>query len=345
MTKTQSPRHSAPSSFTALVARESDGITLSPETVESSFLPRFDDPAVTIAVDYSSVNYKDALAVTPKGGVVRQYPIVPGIDIAGTVVESDTADIAVGQKVVAHGYDIGTAQHGGYAEFARVPAAWVVPLTTLTTREAAAIGTAGFTAAMSVEALLARGLTPSDGPILVTGASGGVGSVSVDLLSAAGFEVHASSGKKDAAPLLTSLGASTVIGRLPEDPDAKPRPLGRAEWAGAVDCVGGATLAHVLSTTRYGGAVAASGLTGGAALPTTVLPFILRGVALLGIDSVQLPISRRRAIWQQLESDLRPHRLERLTTEVAISDVEPSLGRITKGEITGRTVVAVAGGF
>ncbi|MGA9871955.1 MAG: acryloyl-CoA reductase [Rhodococcus sp. (in: high G+C Gram-positive bacteria)] len=334
-----------PSSFSALIARESDGITLTRETVDSSFLPAVDGPSVTIAVEYSSVNYKDALAVTPKGGVVREYPIVPGIDIAGTVVESSESSIGPGQRVVAHGYDIGTAQHGGYAEYARVPAAWVVPLSTLSTREAAAIGTAGFTAAMSVEALLAAGITPSDGPVLVTGASGGVGSVSVDLLSAAGFEVHASSGKSNAASLLTNLGAAAVIGRLPEDPDAKPRPLGRSEWAAAVDCVGGKTLAHVLSTLRYGGAVAASGLTGGAQLPTTVLPFILRGVSLLGIDSVQLPIDARRATWKQLESTLRPSRLDALTTEVAVDEVQSTLDDIGQGKVIGRTVVAVAGGF
>lgn len=335
-----------PSSFEALVARESaDGITLARESVDASFLPSVDGPSVTIAVEYSSVNFKDALAITPKGGVVRDYPIVPGIDIAGTVVESSSDAVAVGQKVVAHGYDIGTAQHGGYAEYARVPADWVVSLETLSTREAAAIGTAGFTAALSVEALLRAGITAEDGPIVVTGASGGVGSVAVDLLSAAGFEVHASSGKKDAADLLTSLGASEVIGRLPADPDAKPRPLGRAEWAGGVDCVGGKTLAHVLSTVRYGGAVAASGLTGGAQLPTTVLPFILRGVSLLGIDSVQLPIEKRRATWQQLEGELRPSRLDSLVTEVSVSDVHSSLDAIAKGQVTGRTVVAVAGGF
>ena len=325
----------APSSFAALVARGSEQITLSQETVDHSFLPAIDGPAVTIAVEYSSVNFKDALAITPKGGVVREYPIVPGIDIAGTVVESTSENVAVGQRVLAH----------GYAEYARVPADWVVPLTTLTTREAAAIGTAGFTAAMSVEALLGAGVTPADGPVLVTGASGGVGTVSVDLLSAAGFEVHASSGKPEAAELLTSLGASSVIGRLPEDPDAKPRPLGRAEWSAAVDCVGGKTLAHVLSTIRYGGAVAASGLTGGAQLHTTVLPFILRGVSLLGIDSVQLPIDRRRAVWHQLESERRPQRLDTLTSEVAVGDVQAKLDEISGGKVTGRTVVAVAGGF
>lgn len=327
--------------FSALVARESDGaIALAAETVDESFLP----DGVTIRVAHSSVNYKDALAVTPKGGVVREYPIVPGIDLAGEVVDGG-GGFAAGDRVVAHGYDIGTAQHGGYAELARVPAEWLVKLETLSTREAMAIGTAGFTAALSVEALLAHGLTPEDGPVLVTGASGGVGTVSVDLLAAAGFEVVASTGKESAHELLTSLGAASVIGRLPEDPDAKPRPLGKATWAAAVDCVGGKTLAHVLSTVKYGGAVAASGLTGGAALPTTVLPFILRGVALLGIDSVQLPIEKRRALWARLESDLRPQHLDALISDVAARDVTTVLDQVRAGGYSGRAVVAVEGGF
>lgn len=331
------------STFSALVARESDGkIELAQETVDHDFLP---EGTVTIKVAYSSVNYKDALAITPKGGVVREYPIIPGIDIAGEVVESEHADFKVGDQVVAHGYDIGTARHGGYAEYARVPGEWVVRLDKLTPRDAATIGTAGFTAAMSVEALLDRGITPDDGPILVTGASGGVGSTSVDLLAAAGFEVVASTGKTDAAELLTSLGAAKVIGRLPEDPDAKIRPLGKAEWAGAVDCVGGNTLAYVLSTVKYGGAVAASGLTGGAALPTTVLPFILRGVALLGIDSVQLGIERRRVLWERLEEGLRPAHLDAIATEVPVRDVAKVLDQIRSGGTTGRFVVAVEGGF
>lgn len=334
---------SVPDSFAALLAREDDGvITLGVDSVDLSFLPPGE---VIVEVSHSSVNYKDALAVTPKGGVVRDYPIVPGIDLAGTVVSSESPDFAVGDSVVAHGYDIGTARHGGYAEYARIPADWLVKLDSLSPQEAAAIGTAGFTAALSVEALLLRGLTPSDGPVLVTGASGGVGSVSVDLLSGLGFEVVASSGKTEAADLLRTLGASTVIGRLPSDPDAKPRPLGKTEWAGAVDCVGGATLADVLSTLRYGGAVAASGLTGGAGLSTTVLPFILRGVALLGIDSVQLPIAHRRALWQRLETDLRPSKLSELTTTVRVADVAATLDEIKQGKTTGRTLVTVAGGF
>ncbi|MGW5072012.1 oxidoreductase [Rhodococcus sp. NPDC004095] len=329
--------------FSALVAREADGaITLTPETLDETALPAGE---VLIRVDFSSVNFKDALAVTPRGGVVREYPIVPGIDVAGEVVASDSPDFAPGDRVVAHGYDIGTARHGGYAEYARVPAGWVVKLSTLTPREAATVGTAGFTAAMSVQALMDRGLTPGDGPVLVTGASGGVGSVSVDLLAAAGFEVVASTGKPEAHELLTSLGAARVIGRLPADPDATPRALGKAEWAAAVDCVGGATLADVLSTVRYGGAVAASGLTGGAALHTTVMPFILRGVDLLGIDSVQLPIDRRRALWERIATDLRPRHLDALTREVPVRDVAAVLDAIRAGGRSGRTVVRVADGF
>ena len=325
--------------FTAWIARENEGtIELAPDTVDESFLPPGE---VTIQVEYSSVNFKDALALTPKGGVVRAYPIVPGIDLAGTVVDSESSEFAVGDKVVAHGYDIGTARHGGYAQFARVPADWVVRLDGMSTRTAAAIGTAGFTAAMSVEALLTRGLEPGDGPVLVTGASGGVGTVAVDLLAAAGFDVVASSGKPEKAELLTSLGASKVIGRLPE-PDTKPRPLGKTQWAAAVDCVGGATLAHVLSTIEYGGSVAASGLTGGSGLDTTVLPFILRGVSLLGIDSVQYPIAQRRRLWKRLATDLAPTHLDSITHDVPIAEVVSVIDQVRAGSYSGRAVVGVA---
>jgi acrylyl-CoA reductase (NADPH) len=329
--------------FQALVARQDgDRIETAVETLEKSELPPGE---VTIRVHYSSVNFKDALAVTPKGGVVRDYPIVPGIDLTGEVVESQSDDFAVGDAVLAHGYDIGTARHGGYAEYARVPADWVVALGSLSPRDGAAIGTAGFTAAMSVQALIDRGIAPDDGPIVVTGATGGVGSVSVDLLAAAGYQVVASTGKPDTADRLRALGAADVIGRLPLDPDAKPRPLGKARWAGGVDCVGGATLADVLSTVRYGGAVAASGLTGGTALHTTVMPFILRGVALLGIDSVNLPIGPRRALWEQLSGSLKPHHLSDISHDVDVKDVVGVLDEIRDGKYSGRAVVRVAGGF
>lgn len=329
------------SSFRALLARQDgDVVTASIETLDMADLPPGD---VTIRVAYSSVNYKDALALTAGGGVVRDYPIVPGIDLTGEVVASQSPDFAVGDQVLAHGYDIGTGRHGGYGEYVRLPAEQVVALGSLTPREGAAIGTAGFTAAMSVEALQRHGIEPGDGPVVVTGASGGVGSVSVDLLAAAGYQVVASTGKPEAAELLTQLGAAEVIGRLPADPEAKPRPLAKARWAGAVDCVGGATLADVLSTLDYAGAVAASGLTGGAALHTTVMPFILRGVSLLGIDSVQLPIGARRALWERLGGPLKPPRLEHLVHEVDLDDVLAVIDQVRAGAFTGRAVVRVGG--
>ncbi len=330
-------------SYQALLARQDgDQITASIETLDASELPPGD---VTIRVAYSSVNYKDALALTPRGGVVRDYPIVPGIDLTGEVVESASPDFAVGDQVLAHGYAIGTGHHGGYAEYVRLPADQVVALGSLTPREGAAIGTAGFTAALSVEALIAHGITPQDGPIVVTGATGGVGSVSVDLLATAGFQVVASTGKAEAADHLKALGAADVIARLPEDPDAKPRPLGKARWAGAVDCVGGATLADVISTLEYGGAVAASGLTGGPGLNTTVLPFILRGVSLLGIDSVLLPIGPRRALWERLGGERKPRHLDDVTHEVDVKDVIEVIDQVRAGKYSGRAVVRVAGGF
>jgi acrylyl-CoA reductase (NADPH) len=332
--------------FQALVARQDgDRITASVETLSPSDLPPGE---VTIRVLYSSVNFKDALAVTPGGGVVRSYPLVPGIDLTGEVVESQSPDFAVGDKVLAHGYQIGTGHHGGYAEYVRLPADQLVALGTLSPHDGAAIGTAGFTAAMSVQALIDWGITPDAGPVVVTGATGGVGSVSVDLLAGAGYRVVASTGKAQqdqVADRLKALGAAEVIGRLPADPDAKPRPLGKTRWAGAVDCVGGATLADVLSTIDYGGAVAASGLTGGAALHTTVMPFILRGVALLGMDSVLMPIGPRRKLWARLGDSLRPRHLDDVTTDVDVKDVVGVLDRVRDGAFSGRAVVRVAGGF
>jgi acrylyl-CoA reductase (NADPH) len=329
--------------FQALVARQyGDQITATVETIGPDDLPPGD---VTIRVLYSSVNFKDALALTPGGGVVRDYPVVPGVDLTGEVVESQSADFAVGDAVVAHGYQIGTGHHGGYAEYARLPADQVVRLDGLSVHDAAAIGTAGFTAAMSVQALIDWGVEPSAGSVVVTGATGGVGSVSVDLLAGAGFHVVASTGKADAGERLKELGAAEVIGRLPADPDAKPRPLSKARWAAGVDCVGGATLADVLSAVDYGGAVACSGLTGGPALHTTVMPFILRGVALLGMDSVQMPIGPRRELWGRLGDSLRPRHLDTITTDVDVKDVIAVLDQVRTGRFSGRAVVRVAGGF
>ncbi|MFI5778369.1 oxidoreductase [Nocardia sp. NPDC051570] len=329
--------------FWAMVAHETDnGVTLAREEVGDDFLG---PGTVTIKVHFSSANFKDGLAITRGGGVVRAYPIIPGIDIAGEVTESADPQFVPGDRVIAHGYDLGVSHHGGFAEYARVPAEWVVKLDGLTTREAAAIGTAGYTAAMSVQALLDRGLTPDSGPVLVTAATGGVGSVAVDILAGLGFEVVASTGKTDASELLSTLGAKSVIGRLPEDPDAKLRPLGKAQWAGAVDSVGGTSLAYILSAIKYGGAAAISGLTGGAELPTTVMPFILRGVALLGIDSSQFPIDRRRALWTRLGHDLKPRHLAAVENYAPITRVEEVLGAIRAGHHSGRTVLGVAGEF
>ncbi|MBW0292585.1 MULTISPECIES: acrylyl-CoA reductase family protein [Rhodococcus] len=321
-----------------------DGEKIQPEVRE---LQRQDLGAdeLRIRIDYSSINFKDALAFTPGGGVVRNYPIVPGIDLAGVVTESNSTEFQVGDNVMAHGYEIGTARDGGYAQEAVVPAAWTVKLQGLTLREAAAIGTAGFTAAMSVAAIIDWGVTPDSGPIVVTGASGGVGSVSIDLLATNGYEVVASSGKPAAEQRLHDLGAAEVIGRLPLDPDAKPRPLGKSRWAAAVDCVGGATLADILSTTNYGGVVTASGLTGGISLQTTVMPFILRGVGLLGIDSVQMEISARRALWQRIEQELKPRNVDSISTEISISEVPTVVAALRCGEYTGRAVINLSQGW
>ncbi|WP_040740160.1 oxidoreductase [Nocardia tenerifensis] len=329
--------------FWAMVAHESDsGIVLTKQEVGEDFLGQGE---VTIKVHFSSANYKDGLAITPGGGVVRKYPIIPGIDITGEVVSSEDDDFAPGDLVVAHGYDIGVAHNGGFAEYARVPADWVVKLDGLSPRDAAALGTAGFTAGLSVQALLDRGITPETGAVLVTGATGGVGSVSIDILSGLGYEIVASTGKTDAGELLSELGANEVIGRLPEDPDAKPRPLNKARWAAAIDSVGGKSLAHILSAIGYGGTVAVSGLTGGSGLPTTVLPFILRGVALLGIDSVFVPIEKRRELWTRLANELRPQHLSSLTRFASITDAAEVLNSIQNGSHTGRTVFNVLGEF
>lgn len=329
--------------YSALVAEQVDDAVVT--RVETRTPAPLEAGQLRIAVEFSGVNFKDALALTPGGGVVRQYPIVPGIDVAGTVVESASEEFAEGDRVIAHGYEIGTARDGGYAQQAVVPAEWAVRLSALSTREAAAIGTAGFTAAMSVAAIVDAGITPADGPVVVTGATGGVGSTSIDLLSGLGYEVVASSGKPSAADRLRELGAAEVIGRLPLDPDAKPRPLGRSRWAAAVDCVGGAALADVLSTLNYGGVVAASGLTGGAGLKTTVMPFILRGVTLAGIDSVLMPIARRRALWQRIESDLRTRHLDLVANDIGVDGVGAVVEALRAGEYTGRAVVDLGRGW
>ena len=330
-----------PETFRAFVAerRDDDIVDRGVRLFAAADLP---DGEVAIRVDWSSVNYKDALATVADGKVARISPLIPGIDLAGEVVASTDPAISPGQSVLAHGYDIGVARHGGYAEYARVPASYVVPLPAgLTTREAMAIGTAGFTAAMSVAALGDRGLRPGDGPVLVTGASGGVGSSAVAILAGLGHEVWAATGKADEEPRLRSLGAAGIVPR-DEVTAESPRPLESARWAGAVDSVGGATLPYVLRTLRPGAAVASSGNAGGPKLATTVLPFILRGVALLGMDSSAVPIEARRELWGRLGSDLRPKGLGEGVTEVTLETLEPALDGILAGAARGRWVVRVS---
>jgi acrylyl-CoA reductase (NADPH) len=295
------------------------------------------EDGVLVDVQWSGVNYKDGLAAVPNGRVARISPIVPGVDLAGTLAE-DADHLKAGTEVIAHGYDIGVSRYGGFAERARVPADWLVPLPVgLTTRDAMVIGTAGFTAALSVIALEEHGLEPGAGPVLVTGATGGVGSVAVDLLASRGFDVVASTGKADAYEYLRSLGAVDVVDRATLTEPGKP--LQPMAWAAAVDCVGGVTLANVLARIKYRGAVAASGLTSGGDLPTTVMPFILRGVCLIGIEAVQMPIDRRRQVWSRLGADLKPEGLEGIGQDISLDDLDRVLREILAGQVTGRYVV------
>jgi acrylyl-CoA reductase (NADPH) len=328
--------------FRALVVdKTDDGVSVSLDRwSESQLLPG----EVTVRVEYSSVNFKDGLAARADGRVVRNYPLIPGIDLAGTVATSEDDRFRPGDAVLAHGYELGVSHHGGFAEVARIPAGWVVPLPDgLTTRRAMALGTAGFTAAMSVVRLEHNGLRPDRGPVLVTGASGGVGSTAISILAARGYQVAASTGSADAHDYLRQLGATEILDRA-ETSTQSDRPLERARWAGAVDAVGGDTLAYLLRTMNQGGSIAASGNTGGATLSTTVFPFILRGVNLLGIDSAQMPIDERIELWQRLADDLRPPRLDdSITREITLDDLPEALAAIHRGELRGRTVVRVGG--
>ncbi|WP_426451582.1 acryloyl-CoA reductase [Paenibacillus sp. S-38] len=300
---------------------------------------------VTVKVAYSGINYKDALASSPSGKVVRSYPMVPGIDLAGTVAASSHPRFREGDAVLATGYELGTGRFGGFAEEARLPGDWLVPLPSgLTLREAMILGTAGFTAALSVHRLEAAGLRPETGGVLVTGATGGVGGHAVAMLAGLGYEVTASTGKASAHAYLASLGASAVIDRA-ELAAAGGRPLRSERWAGAVDPVGGTQLPTVLSQIRYGGSVAVSGMTGGADFTASVFPFILRGVSLLGIDSVYCPQELREALWHRLASDLKPAGLDAMVqAEVRLEDLHAALARILDGSVQGRYLVKVAGG-
>jgi len=294
---------------------------------------------VLIRVAWSSVNFKDGLAAAVDGKVARTYPLILGIDLAGTVVESSVPTVRPGTEVIAHGYDLGTSHHGGFAEYASVPANWVVPLDGLSARDAMAIGTAGFTAAMAVAALEARGLEPANGPVIVTGASGGVGSTAISILSELGYEVWAATGKSEEHGWLETLGAVGFLSR--EECSVAGRPLESERWAGAVDAVGAATLPYILRTLRRGGAVAACGNSSGSDLATTVFPFILRGVSLLGMDSAYLPIETRRRLWARLATDLRPRALGERVTEIGFDELEAALDAVRAGEARGRWLVRI----
>jgi putative YhdH/YhfP family quinone oxidoreductase len=328
-----------PAAFRAFVAEKTDdGFRRGVRTLTPADLPVGD---VLVRVEWSDVNYKDGLAARPDGKVARVSPLVPGIDLAGRVVASDSPDFAVGDRVLANGYDLGVSRHGGYSQLQRLPASWVVPLPDgLTTRSAMAIGTAGFTAAMSVEALEGRGLRPAGGPVLVTGATGGLGRLAIGILAGRGYEVWAATGKSQEADRLMELGAAGVLGR---DALAPPeRPLESARWAGAIDAVGGPAMPYILATLMPGAAVASCGNAGGPAFASTVLPFILRGVAILGMNSVPVPIDERRALWRRLATDLRPRNLGEDVVEVTLDTLEPALDAIVDGRARGRWIVRVS---
>jgi acrylyl-CoA reductase (NADPH) len=298
------------------------------------------DGDVTVAVEWSTVNYKDGLAITGKAPVVRRFPMIPGIDLAGTVEASSHPAWNPGDKVICNGWGLGETWLGAYAEKARVKGDWLVPLPrNMSTRDAMAVGTAGYTAMLCVMALERHGLTPQSGPVIVTGAAGGVGSVAVALLAKLGWQVSASTGRPHEADYLRQLGAAEIIDRQELSGPAKP--LAKERWAAGVDTVGSTTLANLISMTRYGGAVAACGLAGGMDLPSSVAPFILRSVSLLGIDSVMCPLALRQEAWQRLATDLDRDKLAAMTREIALTDVITTAPHIIAGKVRGRLVVRV----
>ncbi len=297
---------------------------------------------VVIETAYSSVNYKDALAATGAGKIVRRFPLTGGIDLAGSVVSSESPMFDEGDQVIVTGYDLSVTHDGGYAGYARVPAEWPVRLPDgLTPFDAMAIGTAGFTAALSIDQMERSGLSPGDGPVIVTGATGGVGSVAVELLATLGYDVTALTGKDGEHDHLRSLGAKEVLSR--HEIEMGTRPLEKSMWAGAVDPVGGDILAWLTRTMKYGGYISSSGLTAGINLNTTVLPFILRGVSLLGIDSVMCPMARRQDVWRRLATDMKPTRLPTVTKEITLAGLPEAFATLLAGEARGRTVVKITG--
>ena len=325
--------------FKALVLEESDGkVKASVQELDDERLP---EGEVTVRVEHSTLNYKDGMVVKGIGRLVRSYPHVPGIDFAGTVEASDHADYKPGDAVVLTGWRVGEMHWGGHAQKARVKGDWLVPLPQgLGAKQAMAIGTAGFTAMLAVMALEDHGVTPDKGEVLVTGAAGGVGSIATATLAKLGYRVAASTGRAETHDYLRDLGAQTIVDRA-ELAEPASRPLDNERWAGCIDSVGGTTLAHLLTNIAYRGSVAAVGLAGGNKLETTVIPFLLRGVNLLGIDSVMCPPDRRKAAWQRLATDLPLDKLESMIVEATLGDLPRLAGEILKGQIKGRIVVDV----
>lgn len=324
--------------FRALVVnKQNDDFSVRVDQLNLHELP---EGEVLIRVHYSGINYKDSLATIPDGNVVRNYPMVPGIDLAGVVISSDDPQFKEGDKVIATSYEIGVSHFGGYSEYARIPSKWIVPLPEgLSLKEAMIIGTAGFTAALSVQRLEENNTTPEKGKVLVTGATGGVGSFAVSILASLGYQVEASTGKETAHDYLRKLGAVTIVSRE-EVYDGKVRALAKQKWAAAVDPVGGEPLASILSQLQYGGSVAVSGLTAGTNLPSTVFPFILRGINLLGIDSVYCPMETREKIWERLATDIKPVNLEELIAqEVGLGELPDVLPTLLEGRVRGRVLV------
>src|SRR6266849_6363112 len=324
--------------FRAFVVNKTDeGFTAGFNELTQADLPPGE---VLIKVAYSSVNYKDGLASIPEGRIVRSYPFVPGVDLSGVVVESSDSRFKPGDEVLATSYELGVSHYGGFSEYARVKADWVVPLPQgLTLKEAMALGTAGFTAALAIHQLGKNGLKPQNGPVLVTEATGGLGSVAINILSSQGYTVFASSGKSSEQDYLKRLGASEILDRQ-ETSAESTRPLEKERWAGSIDSVSGSTLAYLIRATKYGGSIASCGNTGGPNFSTTVFPFILRGVNLLGIESVYCPMELRKELWHRLAGDYKPrHLLDTIAHEVTLEELPQVVATILKGGTRGRTII------
>jgi alcohol dehydrogenase len=328
------------SKFKAFLIEEAEeGVNSSFKTIDTADL---DPGEVLIKTAYSSVNFKDALAATGAGKIIRRFPCVGGIDLSGVVVESSSDEFKVGQEVIATSYDIGVAHHGGYAEYSRVPAKWVVPMPAgLDLFSSMALGTAGFTAGLAVERMEHNGLNPNAGPVVVNGATGGVGGIAIDILSALGYDVTAMTGKPEQSDYLKSLGAAEVLDTASLDL-AKIRPLGRETWAGVVDNLGGDILSWLASTVKVGGAIASIGLAASFKFNTTVMPYILRGVTLAGIDSVNAEMEVRRKVWGRLATDMKPKNLDKIVTTVAFDDLPATFEAVMQAKMRGRSVVKIS---